>query len=232
MHHNIGIVFSRKLTAQVTAELSQHYQLVHKVHIIHDDYKESAVARSHSPQHVGSVGKMKKRSHSNSSRGSSPTLSLIPQLPQHPVPMTPLLQHLQQSQQPVQRQVQQQPPPALTRIDVEQLIKKELSQPLPQQHQHNQQTEFWDQAPRCRAEILVKTRAELSACGTSMLRPEAAAHKVHNASRKPKEVVVAELWQHYLQCHQKDFEAAGVVISSEPGWVGNVLDEDEEGLRK
>ena len=148
--------------------------------------------------------------------------------------MTPLLQHLQQQQQHNQQPVQQQTPLALTRIDVEQLIKKELSQPLPQQQQqqHNQQTECWDQAPRCRAEILVKTRAELSACGTSMLRPEAAAHKVHNASRKPKEVVVEELWQHYLQCHQKDFEAAGVVISSEPGWVGNVMDEDEEGLRK
>ena len=219
----------------MTAELSQHYQHVHKVHIIHDDYKESAVARGHSPQHVGSGGKAKKRSHSNSSRGSSPTLSLIPQLPQHPVPMTPLLQHLQQQQQHNQQPVQQQTPLALTRVDVEKLIKKELSQPLTQQQQqqqHNQQTECWDQAPRCRAEILVKTRAELSACGTSMLRPEAAAHKVHNASRKPKEVVVEELWQHYLQCHQKDFEAAGVVISSEPGWVGNVMDEDEEGLRK
>ncbi len=223
----------------MTAELSQHYQHVHKVHIIHDDYKESAVARGHSPQNAGSGGKAKKRSHSSSSRGTSPTVSLIPQLPQHPVPMTPLLQHLkQENQQPVQHQVQQQTPLVLTRVDVEQLIKKELAQPLPQHHyqqqqlQQRQQTEIWDQTPRCRAEILVKTRAELSACGTSMLRPEAAAHKVHNASRKPKEVVVEELWQHYLQCHRNDFEADGVIVSSQPGWVGNVTDEDEECLRK
>jgi hypothetical protein len=84
---------------------------------------------------------------------------------------------------------------------------------------------FTIQGPQCRAEILVKTRSELSACGTSILRPEAAAHKVHNASRKPKEVVVEELWQHYLQCHPKDFE-------TEARWVGNVIDEDEEGAKK
>lgn len=56
----------------------------------------------------------------------------------------------------------------------------------------------------CAAPILAKTRVELNACGTSLLRPEAAAHKVHNASRKPKDKVVEELWQHYAQCHQHD----------------------------
>ncbi len=53
----------------------------------------------------------------------------------------------------------------------------------------------------CPSGVIAKTRAELSSCGTSMLRPEAAAHKVHNASRKPKEKVIEELWQHYLACH-------------------------------
>jgi hypothetical protein len=67
----------------------------------------------------------------------------------------------------------------------------------------------------------------LSACGTSILRPEAAAHKVHNASRKPKEVVVEELWKHYLTCHAKDFEG-----QAESGWIGKIVDEDEEGPKK
>jgi hypothetical protein len=59
----------------------------------------------------------------------------------------------------------------------------------------------------CQNAILVKTRVALSACGTSLLRPEAAAHKVHNASRKPKDKVVEELWQHYVQCHAKDLKS-------------------------
>ena len=59
----------------------------------------------------------------------------------------------------------------------------------------------------CAAPILAKTRVELNACGTSLLRPEAAAHKVHNASRKPKDKVVEELWQHYVQCHQHDLRS-------------------------
>ena len=59
----------------------------------------------------------------------------------------------------------------------------------------------------CTAPILAKTRVELNACGTSLLRPEAAAHKVHNASRKPKDKVVEELWQHYAQCHQHDLRS-------------------------
>ena len=104
------------------------------------------------------------------------------------------------------------------------LIEKELAQQLPVK-QEQTADDFWEQGPQCRAEILVKTRSELSACGTSILRPEAAAHKVHNASRKPKEVVVEELWQHYLRCHKEDFE-------TEAGWVGNVIDEDEDGAKK
>ena len=59
----------------------------------------------------------------------------------------------------------------------------------------------------CAAPILARTRVELNACGTSLLRPEAAAHKVHNASRKPKDKVVEELWQHYVQCHQHDLRS-------------------------
>ena len=61
----------------------------------------------------------------------------------------------------------------------------------------------------CAAPILAKTRVELNACGTSLLRPEAAAHKVHNASRKPKDKVVEELWQHYARCHQHDLRHVG-----------------------
>ena len=61
----------------------------------------------------------------------------------------------------------------------------------------------------CTAPILARTRVELNACGTSLLRPEAAAHKVHNASRKPKDKVVEELWQHYARCHQHDLRHVG-----------------------
>jgi hypothetical protein len=59
----------------------------------------------------------------------------------------------------------------------------------------------------CRKAILVKTRVELSACGTILLRYEAAAHKVRNASKKLKDKVVEELWQHYVQCHAKDLKS-------------------------
>lgn len=83
--------------------------------------------------------------------------------------------------------------------------------------------------PRCTANILARTRSELATCGTSMLRPEAAAHKVHNASRKPKDIVIDELWHHYVSCHQKDLMATS---TAEPGWVGNVIDEDEDSGRK
>ena len=81
--------------------------------------------------------------------------------------------------------------------------------------------------------MLAKTRLELSACGTSMLRPEAAAHKVHNASRKPKDVVIEELWQHYLRCHRKDLtltgnEIAAAAAASGGSWVGAIVDEDEK----
>ncbi|XP_040578554.1 uncharacterized protein [Lepeophtheirus salmonis] len=53
----------------------------------------------------------------------------------------------------------------------------------------------------CKMNVLAKTLLELSACGTSLLRPEAALHRVHNASRKSKDVVVSELWEHYVHFH-------------------------------
>ena len=53
----------------------------------------------------------------------------------------------------------------------------------------------------CSAKNLAHSRGELTSFGTSLLRPEAAAHKVHNSSRKPKHVVIDEIWRHYKQCH-------------------------------
>lgn len=76
-----------------------------------------------------------------------------------------------------------------------------------------------NQAP-CSAPILVKTRAELAACGTSLLRPEAASHKVHNASRKPKDKVIEELWLHYVEVHSKELAS---------GKVGNGLTSGPRG---
>lgn len=66
---------------------------------------------------------------------------------------------------------------------------------------------------QCNASVMAKSRVELASCGTSQLRPEAAAHKVHNASRKPKDKVVDELWQHYLSQHGKDLQLSGLVVS-------------------
>ena len=42
---------------------------------------------------------------------------------------------------------------------------------------------------QCLVGCLGKTKRELQTFGTSRLRPEAAAHRVHNASRKPKDQV-------------------------------------------
>ena len=49
-------------------------------------------------------------------------------------------------------------------------------------------------AAGCNSKVLARSKAELASFGTSLLRPEAAAHKVHNSSRKPKHVVCQELW--------------------------------------
>ena len=104
-------------------------------------------------------------------------------------------------------------------------------QPLHQQHQHQQQQLYQQYHSvaaattpngnngtlsnggdhgyeECKVPVLAKSRAEIASCGTSLLRPEAAAHKVHNASRKPKDKVVEELWQHYLKCHKQDLSVA------------------------
>ena len=84
----------------------------------------------------------------------------------------------------------------------------------------------WTHASQpCNAPILVRTRVELTSFGTSLLRPEAASHKVHNASRKPKDLVVDELWRHYVTFHAKDVM---VSAATEPGWVGNVIDDEED----
>merc|ERR1712228_649661 len=73
----------------------------------------------------------------------------------------------------------------------------------------------------CSARILARTRGELTSFGTSLLRPEAAAHKVHNSSRKPKHVVIDELWRHYMQCHAQELMTS---TNNESGCIGNVID--------
>ena len=167
-----------------------------------------------------------KNSHHSSSLSPPQPVTVIPQLPQHPLPMPPLiqLQHKNVHPQPQTISLKSNPNEfAKAQIERELLLKQK---PLIKSGQPDQ---YWQHAaPQCRAEILVKTRAELSACGTSMLRPEAAAHKVHNASRKPKDVVVDELWQHYLTCHQSEFVS---LPKPDPGWVGSVEDEEDDGSR-
>jgi len=76
----------------------------------------------------------------------------------------------------------------------------------------------------CSSRILARTRGELTSFGTSLLRPEAAAHKVHNSSRKPKHVVIDELWRHYTIYHSHELMAT----TDNAGCIGNVMDDDEE----
>ena len=56
----------------------------------------------------------------------------------------------------------------------------------------------------CNSPIVAKSKGELSALGTSKLRPEASSHKVFNSSRKCKQEVVAELWEHYQTHHASE----------------------------
>ena len=52
---------------------------------------------------------------------------------------------------------------------------------------------------QCLVGCLGKTKRELQTFGTSRLRPEAAAHRVHNASRKPKDQVRINM--HYISLY-------------------------------
>ena len=80
-------------------------------------------------------------------------------------------------------------------------------------------------ANTCTAKILALRRGDLLAFGTSILRPEAALHKVHNSSRKAKHVVIDELWKHYVEYHPKE-----LLLNSNaaPGWVGEIQDDEED----
>ena len=90
---------------------------------------------------------------------------------------------------------------------------------------NNHQTDK-DQPPTtCTAKILALRRGDLLVFGTSILRPEAALHKVHNSSRKPKHVVIDELWKHYVDFHPKELMDSS---NSAPGWVGSVKDDDDD----
>ena len=59
----------------------------------------------------------------------------------------------------------------------------------------------------CKVPIIANSYLGLSSCGTSALRPEAAAHKVHNASRKSKDKVIEELWLHYQLSHENEINS-------------------------
>jgi hypothetical protein len=138
----INFFFPRKLTAQVTAEISQHYHLVHKIHIIHDDYKES---NGHGLSPQPGIAKSKKRI----SRGPSPTLTSIPQLPQHPVPLSPLMQQQQSQQQLQQQQMQQfQQLPIHPSEQVKLLIEKELAHQIPVKQELIAVEDYWDQVQK------------------------------------------------------------------------------------
>ena len=94
------------------------------------------------------------------------------------------------------------------------------------QHNDNQNEKPTSITPNvCTAKILAFQRKELLVFGTSILRPEAALHKVHNSSRKPKHVVIDELWKHYVEYHSKELLESS---NTAPGWVGSVKDDEED----
>jgi len=130
--------------------------------------------------------------------------------------MTHMLQHsvMQQQQQQIQQQPQQQ-----TQGDAGHLHNGSNPNPGP--------GGGGGVGSPCSARILARTRGELTSFGTSLLRPEAAAHKVHNSSRKPKHVVIDELWRHYMQCHAHELMAT-TNNQDESGCIGNVIDDEDD----
>ncbi len=213
---------SRKLTSQVLAELTQHYIQTHRVDMIFDDYAQE---NSHTAPANTTVTR----------QPFSNDVTNI--LPKHPVPPTQLqVQHLRQG---------------LKQSDAATVLKKQHNSP-PSSHLLSAPG-LQPQPPPCVAAIIARSRSELAACGTSMLRPEAAAHKVHNASRKNKSRVIEELWLHYVSCHSSELadhppnkklrvaeshppkttiaQVAAVASAVAEGWVGSVIDEDDDPLK-
>lgn len=211
-------------------ELRDHYSAVHRVLLQNDDVKEQSAPQQTVEASAG--GKAPKR---KSITKSIITASMSPTsfLPQYPVPLAPLQLHLQQNQPQVSLQQQQlilrQVSSVFSGGKEEVNLKPIVNAPgdciVTTTDDDTSDSEPAIASGPCTSWILARTRGELTTFGTSLLRPEAAAHKVHNSSRKPKDVVIDELWRHYVTFHAKELLASS---ATEPGWVGNVIDDDED----
>ena len=227
--------------SEVLVKLRDHYAHVHRVMMLEDDFKD-----------VGYHGKTnKKKSHTfkhevspsvvNSSTMTNATsAAAVAILPQVPLPMTPI--HFKQTTTNPPQIVMQTSVPNIIQnvqiIDCQPQVSPFDNQPPQQQsvsstngafdapiNVQNDKHNFSNEMNVCTAKILALRRGDLLAFGTSILRPEAALHKVHNSSRKPKQLVIDELWKHYVEFHSKELLDSS---NSAPGWVGEIKDDEED----
>jgi len=193
---------SRKLMKEVIALLKVHYQEVHEVTMIEDDVDEPP-----HPCNAAAGGKAPKKKHTSPSTKNS-----IPYVvPHSPITTTALAYDaFKVDTSPISMSPTMLKPNNITTL-LDYL-------PLPAEKLAEGSTD----PGICSSRVLARSKGELASFGTSLLRPEAAAHKVHNSSRKPKKVVCEELWIHYVQCHPEELE-----LELESGWIGSVNDDDD-----
>lgn len=233
---------------EVLVKLRDHYSAVHRINMINDDSLENMAAASSGP------GKAPKKKVITAPR-ADPTaiieplpVTMIQQLPKVPLTHVQLSIKADQIQPLILAQLS---PFSEARIDSTSYdvttgettdvsllsshhitSKSTTTTPL-LQHETTHSKGSSLSSSSCSSKVMAKSEHELHTFGTSLLRPEAAAHKVHNSSRKPKHVVIAELWRHYLQFHAKELTmtmtmASNGSVQEEMGWVGSVEDDDED----
>ena len=179
---------SRKLMKEVIALLKLHYQEVHDVTMVEDDIDEQLPG--------GGKAISKKKQTSSPLKGSSPYSIVVPQ---SPLPITPSFKADASSQQLLHSMAYSNTlvkPPSTNNITS---VLDNLPISLPTQTAvaltaEKPKEPGIDSTSLCSSRVLARSKGELASFGTSLLRPEAAAHKVHNSSRKPKKVVCEELW--------------------------------------
>ena len=159
-----------------------------------------------------------------SSSTSTPSASNLVLLPQIPLPLTHFTQTMTTPPQIVMQTVTNIIPNVQTTLFEKSLTNSKDDGKETVNIQNEKPTSTLS-ANTCTAKILALRRGDLLAFGTSILRPEAALHKVHNSSRKAKHVVIDELWKHYVEYHPKE-----LLLNSNaaPGWVGEIQDDEED----
>ena len=236
---------SRKLMSEVLVKLRDHYAHVHRVMMLEDDFKDNSYhgktnkKKSHTFKHEISPSVISSSTTTNATSVASAAAVAI--LPQIPLPLTPI--HFKQTMtNPPQIVMQTSVPNIVQNVQI--IDSKPIASPFdnqpPQQQPaisstnsafvapidvQNDKHNFSNGMNVCTAKILALRRGDLLAFGTSILRPEAALHKVHNSSRKPKQLVIDELWKHYVEFHSKELLDSS---NTAPGWVGSVKDDEED----